>query len=192
MPPFRSLAVACATLALTGCLTVTSAGALDPRWSDPGPRWSNPDPRSGFDLQVGGGRFDDGPRMVVDRWGRPVRDQFGRPVYVDRYDRRIPTDPFGRPEPRSEFGGMPGFPGFPGTGRNDGGSLRDRLSKGQNYALDQGCMDRYGGDSKKLRRCLNGDPRVAGRALEEGCYLRYEGNDEKLGRCLRQSRRGAW
>lgn len=170
MPSLQRLAAACATLVLTGCLSVTSAGALDPRWNDGGGSSSY-------------GRQADA-RLLVDRFGRPVTDRYGRAIYVDRFGRQIPTDTFGRPQTNLGFPGFPGG-GFGGSGRDD---PRDHLSKGQSAALDQGCVARYEGNPSKLRRCLNGDPRLFEEALEDGCHLRYAGNAKKLGRCLKQAR----
>lgn len=200
MPSARSLAAACATLLLTGCLTVTTADALDPRWDDgPGSGWSwGPPDRDRDGRGHGFGRDEGGLRMVVDRYGRPVRDRFGRPIYVDRFGRQVATNGFGRPQVAGPlFGaptmpGVPGFPGRPGGGQGHGygSDPRDGLSPGQSAALDQGCIARYEGNPAKLRRCLNGDPRLFENALEDGCHIRYSGNAKKLGRCLRQAQGG--
>ena len=177
MPSLRSLAVACATLLLTGCLSVTSAGALDPRWTDGGGSSSY-------------GRQADA-RLLVDRFGRPVTDRYGRAIYVDRFGRQIPTDTFGRPQTSLGFPGIPGGGGLGGGyGGRDRDDARDRLSKGQSAALDQGCVARYEGNPSKLRRCPNGDPRLFEEALEDGCHLRYAGNAKKLGPRLLQAQGG--
>lgn len=191
MPSFRSVVVACATALLSGCMTITTAGALDPRFDGPGAGagwgWSNPD-----DPRTGRGT---GPRLLVDQFGRPVVDRYGKPVYVDAWGRQVgPSYGYGGGGGQQVFPGMPGglFGGGGGGYGYDDDDPRSRLSKGQAAALDQGCVSRYEGNPKKLRRCLNGDPRLFEDALEDGCHIRYQNNAKKLGRCLKEARGGGF
>lgn len=178
MPSFRTLALACATIVLSGCMTVTTAGALDPRFNGPGSAWGWSDPDDPRHSRR------DAPRLLVDQFGRPVVDRFGKPVYVDAYGRPL-AGGYGA---QQVFPGMPGGMFGGGGGRPTRDDPRNHLSKGQAAALDQGCISRYEGNPSKLRRCLNGDPRLFEDALEDGCHIRYQNNAKKLGRCLKEAR----
>lgn len=114
----------------------------------------------------GGGQpgYSSPPPTYRDGWGRP-----------DSY-----APPWGAPPPAYVY--RPPTYGYvppPSYGYSGGLGLNDV----QENALIDGCRQRYAGNPRKLRACLNGGAN-AGAALAQGCEYRYSGNPKKYRSCM--------